>query len=125
MAGPPAGARRIGAFSIGFCGFRDSFIAMNRQAIIAKLRENEAALRGRGVAHAALFGSHARGDNRPDSDIDILIDIAPDAPVGLWEYVGITQYLEDLFSSRVDVADHSHLNPRVRPSAEREAVYAF
>ena len=98
---------------------------MDRQAIIDKLRENEAALRGRGVAHAALFGSHARGDNRPDSDIDILIDIAPEAPVGLWEYVEITQYLEDLFWGRVDVADHSHLKALVRPSAERDAVYAF
>jgi predicted nucleotidyltransferase len=98
---------------------------MERQEIIARLRENEAALRARGVTHAALFGSHARGDNRPDSDIDILIDIAPEAPVGLWEYVDITQYLEDLFSSRVDVANHSHLKSHVRPFAEREAVYAF
>ncbi len=98
---------------------------MERQEIIAKLRENEAALRARGVTHAARFGSHARGDNRPDSDIDILIDIAPEAPVGLWEYVDITQYLEDLFSSRVDVANHSHLKSHVRPFAEREAVYAF
>jgi predicted nucleotidyltransferase len=98
---------------------------MNRQAIIAKLQENELALRAQGVAHAALFGSHARGDNRPDSDIDILIDIAPDAAIGLWEFVAITQYLEDLFPSRVDVADHGHLKPDVRPAAEREAVYAF
>lgn len=98
---------------------------MDRQGIIAKLRENEAELRARGVAHAALFGSHARGDNGPGSDIDILIEIAPEAPVGLWEYVDITQYLEDLFSSSVDVANHNHLKPHVRPSAEREAVYAF
>ncbi len=98
---------------------------MDRRGIIAKLRENEAALRARGVAHAALFGSYPRGDNRPDSDIDILIDIAPQAPVGLWEYINITQYLEDLFSSPVDVANHGHLKSHVRPSAEREAVYAF
>ena len=98
---------------------------MDRQAIIAKLRENERALRSRGVQHAALFGSRARGDDRPDSDIDILVKIAPEAPVGLWEYVAITQFLEDLFPDRVEVANHSRLRAHVRPSAERDAVYAF
>ena len=98
---------------------------MDTPEIISKLRENEAALRAQGVRHAALFGSRARGDNRPDSDIDILIEIAPDAPVGLFEYVAITQYLADLFPVRVEVADRSTLKPLVRPSAEREAVYAF
>ena len=98
---------------------------MNTPEIISKLRENEAALRAQGVCHAAVFGSRARGDNRPDSDIDILIEIAPDAPVGLFEYVAITQYLADLFPVRVEVADSSTLKPLVRPSAEREAVYAF
>ena len=62
---------------------------------------------------------------RKQSDIDILVEIAPDAPVGLFEYVAITQYLADLFPVRVEVADRSTLKPLVRPSAEREAVYAF
>ncbi len=98
---------------------------MNTQDIIARLRENEAALRARGVAHAALFVSRARGDNRPDSDIDIMIEIAPDASVGVYEYVAITQFLADLFENRVDVANRSKLKTLVRPSAEREAVHAF
>jgi len=62
---------------------------MNKQEILDRLRLNEGALPERGVTHAALFGSSARGEQRPDSDIDLLIEIAPDAPVGVFEYVGI------------------------------------
>jgi uncharacterized protein len=98
---------------------------MNTPEIIARLRENEPTLRAKGVTHVALFGSRARGDNGPDSDIDIMIEIAPDAGIDLFEYVGITQYLSDLFPLRVEVADRRALKPLVRPSAEREAVYAF
>ena len=98
---------------------------MNREQILSTLRTHEPALRRRGVLHAALFGSLARGEARPDSDIDILIEIAPDAPIDLFEYVGITHYLSDLFPDRVDVANRSKLKPHVRPSAEREAVFAF
>jgi len=77
------------------------------------------------VRHAALFGSAARGEATPDSDIDILIDLEPTAPIGLFEYVGITQYLDDLFSVPVDVANLGRLKPQVRPSAEKDAIYAF
>src|SRR5438270_4915290 len=93
--------------------FCDKCKAMNTPEIIARLRENEAALRAQGVRHVALFGSRARGDDRPDSGIDILVEIAPDAPVGLFEYVAITQYLGDLFPIRLDVADRSTLKPLV------------
>jgi uncharacterized protein len=50
---------------------------MNCQEILTKLWENEAALRARGVSHAASFGSRARGDDRPDSDINIMIEVDP------------------------------------------------
>lgn len=95
------------------------------QEIIAHLRENEAALRARGVAHAALFGSRARGDARPDSDTDIMIEIDPDAPVGVWEYVAIKEYIASLFEGPVDVVDREGLKPYVRPAAATDAIYAF
>lgn len=98
---------------------------MRRDDIIARLRENEAALRAQGVAHAALFGSRARGDERPDSDIDILVELDPDARLTAFDYVGITQYLAELFPGRVDVANRKGLKALVRPNAERDAVYAF
>ncbi len=99
--------------------------AMNQQDIIAKLKENEATLRARGVTHAALFGSRARGDNRADSDIDIMIEIAPEFPMDVFQYVGVVHAIEDLFPVRVDVSNRIAQKPHVRPSAERDAIYAF
>ena len=98
---------------------------MDREQVIAKLRAHERELRHRGVLHAALFGSVARGEEKLDSDIDILIELSPEAAVGLFEYVGIEQYLGDLLASRVDLANRSSLKAFVRPSAERDAIYAF
>jgi predicted nucleotidyltransferase len=107
---------------------REGFVYMSRMTrehVIAMLRAHEQELRHRGVRHAALFGSLAREEATPASDIDILIELEPDAHIGLFGYVGITHYLADLFSARVDVANRSTLKPHVRPSAEHDAVCAF
>ena len=98
---------------------------MNRDTIIATLKSREADLRRLGVRHIALFGSAARDEATEASDIDILVDLQPDAPIGVFEYVGLTQFIADLFPLPVDVANHARLKPHVRPSAKREAVYAF
>src|SRR5438309_6789971 len=91
---------------------------IDREEVIATLQAHQAELHRRGVRHAALFGSIARGESKRTSDIDILIELDPLAPVGLFEYVGITQYLTDLFPFRVDVANRSSLKPLLRPSIE-------
>lgn len=98
---------------------------MTRDDIIARLREYEPALRKRGVLHAALFGSRARGDARPDSDTDVLIEIDPDAPVTIYDYVAIKDFISNLFDGTVDVVDREGLKPWVRPAATTDAIYAF
>ncbi len=89
------------------------------------MRAHQAEQRLRGVSHAALFGSIARGEGTRTSDIDILIEFDPQAPIGLFEYVGVIQYLMDLFLVRIDIANRSSLKPLVRPSIERDALHAF
>jgi predicted nucleotidyltransferase len=98
---------------------------MDSQEIIARLRKNESALRDRGVRRAALFGSSARGDQRPDSDVDIMIEVDPAARIGIYEYVAIKDYIAGLFEIRVDVVRRDRLKPYVRPVATRDAIYAF
>ena len=98
---------------------------MNRQDVIARLRENETALRSRGVAHAAVFGSRARGDAGPDSDTDIMIEIDTDAHIGVWGYAGLKEYIATLFDGPVDVVDREALKPYVAPAATADPIYAF
>ena len=97
----------------------------DRQEIIDRLRQNEAALRARGVSHAALFGSCARGDNRPDSDIDIMIEVDPAAGIGVYEYVALKDYIAALFDRPVDVVSREGLKPYVKPAVTTDAIFAF
>src|SRR5262245_60562248 len=95
---------------------------MNRSEAIETLRRSEHSLRERGVMHAALFGSRARGDNRPDSDIDFMVESDPDVRVRLCRSQG---HIADLFDEPVDVVNRYSLKSYVRPGAPADAVYAF
>jgi predicted nucleotidyltransferase len=98
---------------------------MNVDDAIATLRRYESALRARGIRHAAVFGSVARGDNRPDSDLDILVEFAPEEDGSIYEYMRLKEYIASLFEGRVDVIDRDALKPHLRAPSARDAVYAF
>jgi uncharacterized protein len=68
---------------------------MTRDEIIARIKANESALRAEGVAHLAIFGSRTRGEARPDSDLDVLIDIAPGRRFSLLNLSGVGLLIED------------------------------
>jgi len=98
---------------------------MTQQEILDQLRRNERALRERGVAHAALFGSRARGDHRPDSDTDILIEVDPQARVTINDYVGLKEFIAEMFDGPVDVVSRDGLKPYVKPVVTADAICAF
>jgi predicted nucleotidyltransferase len=98
---------------------------MDSLEALETLRRSEKALRARGVRRAALFGSVARGENRPGSDIDIMVEIDPEAQLTVFDYVGLKEFIAGLFDSPVDVVSRDSLKPYVRPTATTDAIYAF
>jgi predicted nucleotidyltransferase len=98
---------------------------MDRDDIISRLRANEATLRQKGVAHVALFGSRARGDQRPESDTDVMIEFEPSAQITIFDYTALKRYIAALFDGHVDVVNRDGLKQYVKPTATADAIYAF
>lgn len=72
------------------------------------------------VREMALFGSGARGQLRPDSDLDILVEFAPATPIG-WSLFDLQDELTALFGRPVDLGTKRSLKPAVRQAALRDA----
>ena len=67
----------------------------------------------------------ARGDERPGSDIDILVEFEPGAEGSIYEYMNLKEYIAGLFDAPVDVIDRDALKPHLHAPAARDTVYAF
>ena len=96
------------------------FIAMNRAEVVKLLREHDADLRRFGVRALSLFGSMARDDARPDSDVDVLVEFEGDPTFD--GYVGLSLFLEELLGRRVDVVTRDGIKPRARAVIERDLL---
>lgn len=97
---------------------------MLRDHVIAKLKDALPGLkRDYGVAELYLFGSVARGDDRPDSDVDVLVEFRPDADVSMTTLANIAIRLEDLLGRSVDVVEnHPGLRPTFRERIEHDRL---
>jgi len=100
--------------------------APKKSQVIAALKALEPELRERGIASAAVFGSVVRGQGRPDSDVDVLVDVDPTASFDLLDLVGVKNLLTDRLGHPVDVVERGGLNkPRIRDSILAEAETIF
>lgn len=95
---------------------------MEKNEILKILREHRADMEKHGVKSLALFGSAARAEMRPRSDIDILVEFSQ--PVGLFEFLRLDFYLEELLGCHVDLVTPDALKNQLRERILREAIYA-
>src|SRR5271157_92040 len=95
---------------------------MKREEVLTILQGRRTELAEKyGVKSLALFGSVARGEARPDSDVDLLVEF--DRPVGLFAFIGLQQFLEELLRCKVDLGTPRSLKTYLREAVLREAIH--
>jgi len=88
------------------------------------LRRHEPELKGRfGVAKIGIFGSFARGEERPESDVDVLVSFRKGEET-FDHYMDCKFFLEDLFGRKVDLVMNGAIKKRLKPYILGEVVYA-
>lgn len=101
----------------------------DRDAILASLRAHEAELRRAGVLSLSLFGSAARGEAGPKSDIDVLVRLSEHFAEGGYEYLGRLQDLRErlgqIVGREVDIVTEPIRKDRLRRNVEEDRVLAF
>jgi hypothetical protein len=98
---------------------------MTRDEIIAKIQASAPALKAEGVNKLAIFGSRARGDARPDSDLDVLVEVEPNARFSLLNLVGVQQIIEDVTGLTVQATMRRSLEPRMAERIADDVIEVF
>ncbi|WP_046023441.1 nucleotidyltransferase family protein [Magnetospira sp. QH-2] len=98
---------------------------MTREQTISLLRRHAEDFRHRGVAHLALFGSLARGDGGVDSDVDVVIDLMPDADFSLVDMAGIRLMLCDLTGKSADLVIEEDLDFEFKARIAQDRLEVF
>lgn len=97
---------------------------LDRETIVKRLKAHEAELRARGVSALYLFGSVARGESGPGSDVDLFFDY-DDPRFNLFHAMDVEDEVASLLGVKVEVMSRASLHPRLRPSIERSAIRVF
>lgn len=96
---------------------------MDKQQVLSIIRTHQSQLSKFGVKHLILFGSVARDEAQPDSDVDLLVEF--DRPVGLLVFADLHNYLEEILGCSVDLGTFDSLKPHLREPVSKDSVYAL
>ncbi len=91
----------------------------SREEIVQLLKEQRGAIRNYGVCRLRLFGSCARDEVGDDSDLDFLVEFEKKT---FDAYMGLKEFLENLFGCRVDLVLSNAIKPRLRPFILKDAI---
>lgn len=100
-------------------------MTLSRDQLIRSLSGLEPKLRAEGVTRLALFGSRARADNRPDSDVDVVIDVRQGSRFSLLDLVGVAQEIEDELGLPANVFMRRSLDESFARTLESDAIEIF
>jgi predicted nucleotidyltransferase len=98
---------------------------MERERILAVLREHEQELKAAGLLHLRLFGSVARGENGPESDVDLLFDYDESSTRNLLRAYGFQDEMSEMLGVSTHLSCAKYMRPALREQALREAVVAY
>lgn len=93
--------------------------------VVRRIKAEEAELRRRGIAHLAVFGSMARGEDRVDSDVDIAVEVEPGRSFSLIRMEDTRLLLEDILGRPVDLGEIETFRPPVRAAFDHDRVPVF
>jgi len=95
------------------------------EELVSELRALKPVFVRAGVVHMTLYGSRARGDNRPESDVDLIIEVDPERKFSLLDLIGVGHIVEDHFGVRGDVLMRRGLQPFMAEEARGDGVEVF
>ncbi len=102
---------------------------MDRDSVIATLRTLEPELRSCGVLSASVFGSVARGDSGPGSDVDVAVRLSEGFSMGgldyFWRLEQLQERLSQLFDRKVDVVAEPAQKKRLQTEIDKDRAIAF
>ena len=95
---------------------------MTRNEIMSSIREHDDFLISHGVKRVGLFGSHVRGEEREESDIDLIVEF-DEGKKSYDNFIELCFFLEDLFGRKVDLLTPESISPFMRSTIEKEVRY--